>query len=557
MGSLPILKTSDDVVRAIETGNSREYLHLNLELKERWAQAYGDKISALANKLDQTTTFLAVGVSDDGTVMQHDEKWAKNTEAVISQHVNQSLDPLQVCKAISCKNTKNGWVVILTIQNAGEVTYWGEYAYCASGTTIKRMGPADVLTLRIQLPGLIDYSKQYHKSTYNERLVRRFVEQIVDKRDAIGSELNTAAPEELLQRLGLFERQAARLLFGRASYRLVRYDDEQQPISNNRLDGLISLLLPEFIKGLCHEGDGHFSERALKEALANAVAHAAYFENDGEIMVEVYPDCITVSNLCIKESTYFANRWFSRSHKTINGLLMETLRMAGYVDELGRGKNLIFSDSIKSGKRPPEVHIETAGKYQRWKLMIYGGKEDQKLVRLLERCREIYNDERKALIALALVLWRHRSVTEIRGYVDGDFARQFAEVLTGVEGPIFYYPEKETIYLTRWAAVLLGEGKDSKALSRGEEQHLQNFAFDICSKYHGGIITPQLLREFAHMSETKSEQVLSSNILSKWTREGIVKKAGKGKYEFVRKPGVKDAFEEVLNTFQIPLIPDS
>jgi len=419
------------------------------------------------------------------------------------------------------------------------------------------MGPPDILKLRIQLPGLIDYSKQHHKSAYNEGLVRCFVDQIADKRYAIDGELNTAGPEEPLRRLGLFERQAARLLFGKASYRLVRYDDEQHPISNNRLDGLISLLLPEFIRELCHEGGGHFSERALKEALANAVAHAAYFENDGEIMVEVYPDRITVSNLCIKESTYFANRWFSRSHKTVNGLLMETLRIAGYVDELGRGKNLIFSDSIKSGKRPPEVHIETAGRYQRWKLMIYGGKEDEKLVRLLERCREIYNDERKALIALALVLWRHRSVTEITGYVDGDFARQFAEVLTGAEGPIFYYPEKERIYLTRWAEVLLGEGKDSKALSRGEEQRLQTVAFDICSKYRGGTITPRTLRELANMRNTKSEQVLSSNILSKWARDGIVKKTDKGKYEFVKKPGVKDAFEEVLNTFQIPQTPDS
>jgi hypothetical protein len=141
MGSLPTLKTSDDVVRAIETGNSREYLHLNLELKEKWLHNHGDKLSALANKLDQATTFLAIGVSDDGMVRPHDENWAKNTEAVVSQHVNQNLNPQQSCKAITCKETKNGWVVILTIQNAGEVTYWGEYAYCASGTTTKRMGP--------------------------------------------------------------------------------------------------------------------------------------------------------------------------------------------------------------------------------------------------------------------------------------------------------------------------------------------------------------------------------------------------------------------------------
>ena len=168
------------------------------------------------------------------------------------------------------------------------------------------------------------------------------------------NDLSTASPEDALRRLDLFERQAARLLFGKASYRIVQYDDKHEPIVNERRQGLISLLLPAFIQKLCHEGERHFSDRALKESLANAVAHAACFENDGEIMLEVYPDCITVSNLCIKESTYFANRWFSRSHKTVNGVLMEALRIAGFVDELGRGKNVIFSESIKTGKRPPK-----------------------------------------------------------------------------------------------------------------------------------------------------------------------------------------------------------
>ncbi len=59
------------------------------------------------------------------------------------------------------------------------------------------------------------------------------------------------------------------------------------------------------------------------------------------------------------------------------------------------------------------------------------------------------------------------------------------------------------------------------------------------------------------MSETKSEQVLSSTILSNWARKGIVKKAGKGKNEFLTRPGVKDAFKEMLDSFQIPQTPGS
>jgi predicted HTH transcriptional regulator len=306
-----ILKDSRRSVQAIEIGRSKEHLHLNLELKETWKQEHGYDVSALANKIDQPTSFLVVGITDDGNPMGRDENWAKKTEEVISQHVNQYLDPRQTCKAISCRQTNQGLIVVITIQNAGEVAYWSEHAYSAPGTTTQRMEPGEILKLRIQLPGLIDYSKQSHRSAYNEGLIRRFTSDVIARQHPTEIEgLTGRTPPDILRRLGLFERQAARLLFGNASYRLVRYDNQQRPISNQKLQGLISLLFPEFIKGLCRDRDGHLSEPALKEALANAVAHAAYFENDGEIMVEVFPDCITVSNLCIKKSTYFANRWF-------------------------------------------------------------------------------------------------------------------------------------------------------------------------------------------------------------------------------------------------------
>jgi hypothetical protein len=170
----------------------------------------------------------------------------------------------------------------------------------------------------------------------------------------------------------------------------------------------------------------------------------------------------------------------------------------------------------------------------------------------LDRCRKIYDDDRKALIAVALVLWRDRPVSEIRDYVDGDFGRQFAEVLSSDKGPIFYYRKKEMIWLIRWAAVLLGEGKDSKALSAAENERLQAFAFEICTDHHGGTITPRLLRDLADMGETKSEQVLSSNILAAWKKEGLLRKTGKGRYQFLKKTAPEDTYTELLNTFQIP-----
>ena len=156
-----MLKTVDDIIGELESKRTGEHLHVNLELKETWRQEHGDKISALANKINQPTTFLVVGVADDGTIKGRPESWAKQTEEVLSQHVNLRLDPVQACKSISCRKTSGGWVVVVTIQNAGEVTYRGDHPYCASGTTTKQMEPAEILKLRIQLPGLIDYISKH------------------------------------------------------------------------------------------------------------------------------------------------------------------------------------------------------------------------------------------------------------------------------------------------------------------------------------------------------------------------------------------------------------
>jgi hypothetical protein len=351
----------------------------------------------------------------------------------------------------------------------------------------------------------------------------------------------------------MHERQASRILFGSCPFRTIYYDKNGEPTSNIKTTGLYQILQPEFIHQLASYNGCHYSERALKEGFANAVAHAAYFESDGEIILEVHPDRIVISNLCIRESTYFANRWFSRSHKTINGLLMEVLRVAGSVDELGRGKHLIFSQSIELGQPAPEVIIEKAGKYERWKLVVYGANPKPTMLRLLERSREIYKDERKALIAQALVLWRDKPVKEIRNYVDGDFARQFAEVLSGIEGPIFYYEKEDRITLRRWAEVLIGEGKDSKDLSPGEEEKLQALAYDLQVKYNNGIITPKDLRELCPMGNTQSEQVLSSSILKRWHNKGIVEKLGHGKYKFITKTQFSPPlFDEMLKIFSQP-----
>ena len=553
-----LLTTEQEVLEAVGTGRLTEHRHAGVELKSSWAQDHGRKLSALGNHLDHAPRWMVIGLSDNGELKKRPEDWARSTEQTLSQHVNDKLSPTQACTAITCHEVDGSWLVLVKLQNPGDIVYWDDRAFHGSGTTIAELSPVDVMKLRIRLPGLTDFSRQASRATPEASLVSDFEARVRAGGHAVEGS-GTAANEigKVVHAIGLGGTQAERILFGDCSFRFVLYDHDNEPVRNERILGVYTLLTDGFQKTIQDQpndtgglSEEPFPSRALREAMANSVAHAAYYEADGDIIVERYTDRVTISNLCLRESAYFANRWFSRSHKTVNGLLMEALRVAGHVDELGRGKHLIFSESIRRGKTAPLVVVERAGRYDRWKLTLYGESDSPTALRLLDRCKQIYQDEQKALIAQALVLWRDRPVAEIRNFIDGDFARQFAEVLSSLEGPIFYYQDKDQITLRRWAAVLMGEGKDSKALTPAEEKNLRGFAYDMHTKYYDGYITPKQLRTLAAMADTRSEQVLSSIILKKWEGEGVVSKVRHGQYRFVRRPVDAPTWHDLVGLFE-------
>src|SRR6185295_1717502 len=142
----------------------------------------------------------------------------------------------------------------------------------------------------------------------------------------------------------------------------------------------------------------------------------------------------------------------SRSHKSLNPLLMEVLRLGKYVDEVGRGKYLIYSGSLVKGQHPPSVLVERAGRYNRWKLRLNAGITDDKQIRLLEKLRDRYPEEAKAILAFALILWSQLPAEEIAKYLDQETGKAILGVLADPNGPIFLTGNK--FFLRRWASVL-------------------------------------------------------------------------------------------------------
>ncbi len=541
-----MILAQEDLLERIRSGRLTEIDASNVELKRSWDQGHGKKISAFSNRLPAVHQWMCIGILDNGTLAGHDESWAKQTEEIVSQHINKHLDPQITCLGITCHNTDGKWFLLIKYTNPGSVVYWNNSAYKAAGTTIELMTPAEIMQLTVALPGLTDLSAQAYSSEYDPHTASDFAKAVAERRCGTTLEsIGELTPADALKRIGINNTFTERILFGDIRYRVVKYNREGTPVTNDSYSGLYTLLRPRFLAEVqtwTQEKLGLASEpyplRALKEGFANAVAHAAYFDSNGDVILELFPDKLCISNLCLRESQYFANKWFSRSHKTINRVLMEALRLAGFVDELGRGKNLIFAESLRNGKKPPEVVLEGGGRYDRWRLYLYAGAQDRQQLRVFERLKEMYHDEHKALIANALVLWRGHTVSSIRQYVDGESSNTFAEVLADLNGPIFYYQKKDQIVLRRWVSILLGEGKDSKQLSAAEEENLLEFVSKLQWDYHRGYITPKELREHAGMGDTPSEVVLSSQILKRWTEQKKVKRVKKGVYQFVKKFGV-------------------
>ncbi len=488
----------------------------------------------LCNGQPDEECFLVIGVEDDGTLSGHQEKWLASTLENVSQHFNQFLDPSISLLDITTEDIEGNKVIICTIKNPGVVVKWQENAYLGNGTTKKKLKADEILELSLSLPGLIDLSKRIVNYQPDEKLVEDFCE--------MG---NFEYDEYSLNRLHLNNSKCGELLFGNTKYRFVTYNQNADVLTNETHKGLLGLLSQELNEKIRkyyipYLNDTYrISDDMIREAIGNCVGHAAFQENDGEIIIELHPNRIIFSNLSYPEYTSLANKWFSSAHKSPNPFLMETLRLANKVDELGRGKKKLFSECLVNGFHAPVVTISDAGRYKRWSLLIPFEESSERYNNLQTLLKEEYQgNTEKSLIAYALVLWSDKPFSEIKNYFDTHESKIAAEIISDIKGPFFYWKEHDKIILQRWVKILLEEGRASKGFTVHEEEELYKRCKDMHNKYHNGYITTAQLRETSHLSSSKSDSNLCSRLLGKWTKEKKLTKIKNGTYKFVNKQSI-------------------
>ncbi|MBT3980058.1 MAG: hypothetical protein HOE90_01825 [Bacteriovoracaceae bacterium] len=521
-----------ELIQKIENESLLEVTESLIELKSTWAQSYGKKICGIANHLSRNGGWLVVGISDAGKLLGKDAKWLTETERMVSSHIAQFLEPDFSVVNIKGENLEKGAILIIEIESPNEVVRWNDKPYKMIGTACSEMTQENVLDLTLKLPGS-DFSKMEYQGNTDGPLIIEFAQKVEENgKFEEGFSVSNSTASQMLSKFVIENKKASGILFGDFKTRVVFYNEDDDILSKQEKSGLYSILRDDFVeeiqnwtrgkaqsseKSLSITDEVPYPKKALREVLANAVAHAKYSKDQGGLLIEVYPSRITITNNCNMEAKYFVNKWFSKAHKTTNNLLMECLKMAGISDELGSGKRRIFRTMIERGKREPIVGFEEYGTYATWSITLYNEESNKNLLNLIERLKTNFPNADERRVATALVLWSNKNWDEIDECLDEHYKDIANRVVSSDMTPVSLINGK--LYQKRWVTVAL-EGQVTRKFTVAEEIQLKSFLNEIA--YTGtrqGYITFDEMRKFIGMSDTKTENSQLSRMFSKWAKD--------------------------------------
>ena len=324
-----------------------------------------------------------------------------------------------------------------------------------------------------RLPG-DDFSSLPWQGEVDSVLVLDFAKRMVKAgAEDFPKDLSQLSSAEILQTLRIDGKMAAGILFGDFSVRIGYYDKDDKLASNVEKKGLYSILRDDFIeqiqsssekKGGTVEGNSTFLKEyrpyppeLLREILANSVAHSLYQRWQGEIIVDIHLNRVTVRNNAPLEAEAFAGQWFSKNAMVKNKLLMTTLRAAKITDEMGSGRAKIFRLAIEAGKEEPIVEFIKLKNFAKWHTTVCNSQRHEHIDNLLQELASLPTPDHSR-IALAMVLWREHSWSSITARLDTYYQRIADEVVKHSDSPVVIADDK--ILVKSWADAALA-GKTS------------------------------------------------------------------------------------------------
>jgi ATP-dependent DNA helicase RecG len=165
----------------------------------------------------------------------------------------------------------------------------------------------------------------------------------------------------------------------------------------------------ELMVGLLRVGVPDYPERALREALANALIHRDY-QRLGSVHFQWHPDHIEISNPGGFPEGVRLDNLLVTAPRPRNPLLADAFKRAGIVERTARGIDTIFYEQLRNGRPAPSYdRSDSTGVV----LVIPGGEANLNYVRLV--VTEAQSGRILGLDELLIInaLWQERSfVTE-------------------------------------------------------------------------------------------------------------------------------------------------
>jgi ATP-dependent DNA helicase RecG len=266
-----------------------------------------------------------------------------------------------------------------------------------------------------------------------------------------------------------------------------------------------------------------YSERAFREAVANALIHRDYTRL-GAVHIQWHDDRIEISNPGGFPEGVHLNNILVTPPRPRNPLLADAFKRAGLVERTGRGIDIIFTEQLRYGRPTPSYERSTPADVV---LVLPGGRANLAFVRLVVEENQAGRLLRLDELLLLNALWQERSLTAAQAArllqkSDAD-ARAVLERLVEA-GLVEGRGERRARTYHLSAATYRRQGMPSAYVrQRGFEPVQWEQMILQYVRAHGRITR----REAAGLCQVKEHQAFY--VLQKMVKQGQLKSVGKGR----------------------------
>lgn len=354
-----------------------------IEFKEAWRDEYLKTVCAFANT-DGGTFYI--GVDDRGEVVGVD-----NVKKLMEDLPNKVMNAFVVTVDIQLKEENRKQYIQMAVSKSNTaLSYHGKF-YARSGSTTQELKGGELQRLLLKTNNLSWDEVPVSNADFDDidmRIVREFIKQATEY-NRLPSGIDSDNIKHLFHNLKLTNKndeltRAAVLLFGKnptrffssAIFKIGRFkgEDPTDLIVSDFVEGNLFqmpskvmdllkskyLLSPISYKGLQRVETLEIPEKAMREAVLNAIIHRDY-TSASSIELRVFDQFITLWNYGKLEDLSIADLRVTHNSNPRNSLIAQIFYRAGYIESWGRGTLTIINEIINIGLPEPVFNEYLSG----------------------------------------------------------------------------------------------------------------------------------------------------------------------------------------------------